>query len=301
MSNIVGLDLGGTNIKAVSLVQQPDGPVVATTATAPTLGHLGPESIVARLVDAAHAVGSASGATPRAVGVTVPGAFDAASGTIRLLPNLPGWEDFELGRELGSALETPVFIVNDSQAFTLAEGQLGAGRGQRVVAGLTLGTGIGGGILIDGILHTGPSGSAGEFGHQTIVMGGTPCGCGSTGCLEALARPPAVAAAAGYDDFAATVEAYRDGDRRAIEAIDAMVDHLATGVANILTVLGPDRVVIGGGAAQADFVVDAIARTAPSRAPLVDPNAVSIVAAALGTESGAVGAALHAAAGGLTS
>jgi glucokinase len=301
MSTIVGLDLGGTNIKAVALGHGPDGPFVDEATTTPTLGHLGPESVVARLVDAARGVGSAAGTTPEAVGVTVPGAFEAASGTIRLLPNLPGWEGFELRRQLASALETPVFIVNDSQAFTLAAGQLGAGRGQRVVAGLTLGTGIGGGILIDGILHTGPSGSAGEFGHQTVVMGGTPCGCGGTGCLEALARPPAVAAAAGYDDFAATVEAYLDGDRQAIAAIDAMVDHLATGVANILTVLGPDRLVIGGGAAQADFVVDAIARMAPSRAPLVDPDEVSIVAAALGTESGAIGAALHAAVGGLTS
>jgi glucokinase len=303
MNHVVGLDLGGTNIKAVALGADPEGPSLVASRSAPTLGHLGAEAVVARLADAARDV-FAAGSTdpgPTAVGVTVPGAFDAATGTVRLLPNLPGWEGVELVRELEQLLDAPVFLVNDSQAFTLAEGRIGAGRGARMIAGLTLGTGIGGGILIDGVLHTGPSGSAGEFGHQTIVSNGPECGCGRHGCLESVARPPAVAARAGYEDFEATVQAHRAGDTAATEAIDAMIDHLSTGVGNILTMLGPDVVVIGGGAAQADLVVDAVARIAPTRAPLVDSDVVSIVAAALGTESGAIGAALHAAGGGRTS
>lgn len=294
--SIVGLDLGGTNIKAALVVLAAGTPEVARTLTRPTDGHVGPHAVVERLAQAAGAVADTGDPSARGferVGVTVPGTYDASTGTVLTLPNLPGWEGVPIVDLLSTRLNAPVTLLNDSQAFTLAEGLVGAGRGKRVVAGLTLGTGIGGGILIDGRLHVGASGSAGEFGHQTIEFDGPPCGCGQRGCLEALARPPVVAADAGQPDFEATIAAYRAGDQRARAAMEAMVEHLGAGVANILTMLGPDRVVVGGGAAQAGAtLIEPIRAATIRRVSLVGIEAIDIVAASLGHEAGAIGAAL---------
>ena len=135
--------------------------------------------------------------------VGVPGLFDAETGRIELFPNLPGpWRGEPMVEPLAVALGVPVAIINDARAFTLAEARLGAAAGCATVACLVLGTGIGGGIVVDGRLHFGRHGRAGELAHHVVVPGGPACGCGNRGCLEAVASSGALAALAG----AATAE-----------------------------------------------------------------------------------------------
>ena len=197
--------------------------------------------------------------------VGVPGLFDDRSGTIEFLPNLPGpWKGEPMTVPLTESLGVPVAIINDARAFTLAESRVGAAAGCETVAALVLGTGIGGGVVVAGRLHFGRMGRAGELSHQVIVPGGPPCTCGNHGCLEAVAAAGAITHAAGtatvHDAFAAAA----DGDERAEAAIAEVVDYIAIAIANIVTVLVPERVVIGGGVAEAgEALLGPLARPPP--------------------------------------
>jgi glucokinase len=256
----------------------------------------GPDVVVARM---AEAVERAAALRPpiEAVGVGVPGLFDRATGTIRLFPNLPGaWPGFPLRDRLAIAIGRPVELINDARAFTLAEGRLGAGRGCRTVAGVTLGTGVGGGLLVDGRLHLGASGTAGEIGHQTVLPNGPRCGCGNRGCAEALVQASALARIAGRPTVEAIFEGAEAGDPRCREAIGTLARYLGIALANVVTVLVPDRVVIGGGiAAAGDVVLEPIRAAVRERTPLVPPERIDIRVAELGQQAGAIGAALAAA------
>ena len=138
----------------------------------------------------------------------MPGLYDPATGATRFLVNVPGdWAGRPVARPIAAALGRPVSLINDARAFGLAELRLGAGRGAGSMVGLSLGTGVGGVIAVDGRVHLGHDGTAGEVGHQTIDPNGPPCGCGNHGCLEAFARADRIAAACGTDD--------RRGRRRA--------------------------------------------------------------------------------------
>jgi glucokinase len=294
---VLGLDLGGTNIKW-TVLELADSPEPVARGSVPTRADGGPEVVAERMVDAARdAIGRHGPVT--AVGVGVPGLFDLAQGTIELFPNLPGpWPGFPLRDRLASALRLPVTLINDARAFTLAEGRLGAGRGCPTVICLTLGTGIGGGVMVDGRLHTGANGRAGEIAHQVVRPDGPLCGCGNRGCVEPLAQASTLARLAGRPTAAAVYAGAAAGDERCRAAIAETAGWIGIALANVIAVLDPDRIVIGGGIAGAgQAVIDPIrAATRAHVSPLV-PTELDIVGAALGAEAGAIGAALAAAGG----
>lgn len=295
MTVYLGIDLGGTNIKGAAVSVTPGGSKILETASAPTKASEGPNAVTevmasvgAELMDR---VGPAQG-----VGVGVPGLFDFATGEIVFFTNLPGpWEGFPLRARIADALELPATLINDARAFTLAEATLGAGAGCRTIACITLGTGIGGGLFINGQLHFGAYGIGGELGHQTVMPTGPRCGCGNPGCMEAISRPPAIAERAGFASFEELVAAANEGNEKAVAAIDEATTYLGIGLANIVTVIGPERIVIGGGGASAgDAFIAQIRDKVRARVTLVPPDQIEIVPASLGSTAGAVGAALAA-------
>ena len=266
-SRYLGIDVGGTNSKlaVVEAGDPPDpGPRLLATASIPT-GTGDPGEVMGRLAAAGAELVAGQGPVV-AAGVGVPGLFDEGSGRIVLLPNLPAaWTGQAFRDPLAGRLGVPVALINDARAFTLAESRMGAAAGCPTVVCLTLGTGVGGGVVVDGRLRFGPSGRAGELGHQVIELDGPRCGCGNRGCVEA---------------FAAVREA---------------VGRLAVGIANLVTVLWPERVVVGGGVAAAgDQLFGPLRAAVAAAAPLVDPASYTIVPAALGPGAGAIGAALWA-------
>jgi glucokinase len=290
----LGLDVGGTNCKLAVLNLDGDRRELLATAAIPT-GAGDPADVLARLAAAAADVVAAAGPVG-AAGVGLPGLFDEDSGRVVLLPNLPpSWTGQEIAGTLGERLGVPVALINDARAFTLAESRMGAAAGCPTVVCLTLGTGVGGGVVVDGRLRFGPSGRAGELGHQVIEVGGPPCGCGNRGCVEAFASGAALCRLGGRDTPEAVFAAAAGGDERAAAAVGEVVGRLAVGIANLVTVLWPERVVVGGGVAAAgEGMLGPLRAAVAAAAPLVDPGAYEIVPAALGPAAGAIGAALWA-------
>jgi glucokinase len=290
----LGIDVGGTRCKLAVLEVAGDRPELLATATLATgAGEPGP--VLARLAAAGAGLAAEHGPLA-AAGVGLPGLFDEASGRVVLLPNLPAaWTGQEVASPLAGRLGVPVALINDARSFTLAESRMGAAAGCATVVCLTLGTGVGGGVVVDGRLRHGPHGRAGELGHQVIDPDGPPCGCGNRGCVEALAAGPALSRLGGRSSPRAVFRAAAGGDQRAAAAVRTVVGHLATGIANLVTVLWPERVVVGGGVAAAGEQLFGPLRAAvAAAAPLVDPAAYEIVPAALGPGAGAIGAALWA-------
>ena len=294
-SRHLGVDLGGTNIKTAVVERDAGGWRVAASASTPTGAHDGPDAVVARLV--AAAAGALRDSPADGVGLAVPGLFDAGTGEIVLFPNLPGaWAGRPVVAELEAGLGLPVALVNDARAGTLAETRLGAAAGCTTVVCLMLGTGVGGGVVVDGRLHVGPHGRAGEIGHQVLVVDGEPCGCGNRGCLEAYASAAVLSGLGGRTTPEEVVAAARVGDELARAALETVAARLAHGLANVVTVLLPERVVVGGGVAAAgELLLGPLRRELARRAPLVSADWYDVVPAAVGPLAGAVGAALFSA------
>jgi glucokinase len=294
VTRYLGLDVGGTNGKLAVLEDDGDHRELVATATILT-GPGDPADVLARLAAAATELVAAAGPVA-AAGVGLPGLFDEANGRVVFLPNLPeAWTGQAVAGPLAGRLGVPVALLNDARAFTLAESRMGAAAGCPTVVCLTLGTGVGGGVVVDGRLRFGPSGRAGELGHQVIEVGGPPCGCGNRGCVEAFAAGAALCRLGGRDSPEAVFAAAAAGDERAAEAVREVVGRLAVGIANLVTVLWPERVVVGGGVAAAgERLFGPLRAAVAASAPLVDPDAYEIVPAALGPVAGAIGAALWA-------
>ncbi|HEX6298945.1 MAG TPA: ROK family protein [Acidimicrobiia bacterium] len=288
----LGLDLGGTNIKVVALTNDSDEFEVVSKDSVETRATEGPEAVTENIIDAGRV--AMATADIDTLGLGVPGHFDQDTGQVLLFPNLPGdWRGFPLRGRIEDSLGLTPRMINDARAFTLAEGTLGAGRGCSTVACITLGTGVGGGLMIDGRLHRGAFGVAGELGHQTVLPDGPLCGCGNRGCVEALVRADVLASSAGRSTASAVFEGARGGDKRCIAAVSQMAEFLGIGLANVVTLFGPDRIVVGGGIAEAgDLVLGPIEAAVKRRVTLVPTDAIDIVPAAFGRFAGAVGAAL---------
>jgi glucokinase len=293
-SRHLGLDLGGTNIKWVVLERKDgdwrslDRDQVATPAAD------GPDAVVSRLASVgAEAIRRSPGVST--VGIGIPGLYDPAAGTTRFLVNVPGaWAGKPVAPPVGAALGLPAFLINDARAFGLAELRIGAGRGASSMIGLTLGTGVGGVIAVDGRVHEGHDGTAGEIGHQTIDPDGPWCGCGNRGCLEAFARADQIAAACGTPTAEEGFARARAGDPRAIEGLAQVGRYLGIGIANMVTVISPDKVVIGGGiSAAVDLLLGPIGDELRRRVHTTSLDEVEVVTAELGTWAGAIGAAIH--------
>ncbi len=312
---IIGVDLGGTNVVVGAL--SADGAQQFGMHSIPTRADLGADAVVERIVELVERVVTetltATGATRSqvlGVGIGSPGPLSRESGIVILTPNL-GWTNFPLRDRIADAVQLPATLDNDANCATLGEWWLGAARGAKHVVGLTIGTGIGGGIILDGRLFHGVSDVAGEIGHTTIDANGRRCGCGNYGCLEAYASGPAIAnrareALAGGEPSvmpsavggdltrltAATVyDSAKRGDRLAQEVVRETARILGIGIANLLNIFNPDVVVLAGGVTQAgDQLFEPMRAEVRRRAfkPAVD--ACRIVPGALQGNAGVIGA-----------
>lgn len=312
---IVGVDLGGTNIAAGAMPT--DGTREIAMRMAPTQAEQGSTAVVERIVmmieDVIAQTRIETGAERSdflGVGIGAPGPLDRLRGMVIVTPNL-GWRDFPLRDEVGSRVNLPATLDNDANCATLGEFWCGAARGGRHVMGLTIGTGIGGGLILDGKLYHGASDVAGEIGHTTIDATGRRCKCGNYGCLEAYASGPAIAERArevldvdgdsillGLVDgdmsritAQSVFEASKRGDLVALEVVRDTAHFLGVGISNLLNIFNPDTVVIAGGVTQAgEQLFEPLRAEVRRRAfkPAVD--ACRIVPGALPLSAGVVGA-----------
>ena len=290
----LGLDLGGTNIKWVVAQQAEDGWSSVDRGAVATEAMEGPTAVIRRLTEVgAEAITRYPEVAT--VGVGVPGLYDPEAGTIRFLPNLPGaWSGQPVARAVAAELDRPAHLVNDARAFGLAELRLGAGRGVSAMIGLTIGTGVGGVVALDGRVYQGRDGTGGELGHQTIDPDGPWCGCGNRGCLEAFTRADQIAVACGTPTADEAVSRARANDPRAVDGIAQIGRYLGIGIANMVAVLTPERIVIGGGVSSAaDLFFGPIWSELRRRVHTTSLDGLEIVAAELGTWAGAIGAAVH--------
>ena len=299
------VDLGGTKI-ACALATA--GQRVIAERTIPTDSHEGPEAVLERIGALVNSLAAGSGARPAALGIGVPGLVDLARGVTRFLPNFPTqWRDVPLRERLEPRIGCPVYLLNDVRAATLGELTFGHGRSVKTMAFFALGTGIGGGIVVDGVLRLGPLGAAGELGHQTVLPDGPLCGCGNRGCLEALASGPAVAAEgvrlllsgqapklheiAGGDPSRVTPKkmaaAAEAGDAAVREALIRATGYLGIGVANIVTAIHPELIVLGGGMADlGPLLFDTVRDTVRRRVRMFPVDDVRIEPSLLGEKAG---------------
>jgi len=294
----LGLDLGATNLKW-AVVDHADGTwTTVARDQVPTRLVADPEAVPASVVAqlAEVAVAAIAGWGPvLSIGIGIPGLYDPATGCARFLPNIPGpWAGHPVAGPVADATGVAAHLINDARAFGLAELRLGAGRGASSMVGLTLGTGVGGVFAVDGRVHLGHDGTGGELGHQTIDPDGPWCGCGNRGCMEAFARADQIAAACGTDTAEEAVHAARAGDARALAGLADVGRYLGIGIANMIAVITPDRIVIGGGiSAAGDLLFEPIWAEVRRRVHITSLEPVTLVAAELGTWAGSIGAAVH--------
>jgi len=305
---IVGIDLGGTQMRAV--LAEADGTVLARYKTL-TIPEEGPAAVMERIVAGVQVVmGQAGGRRPRGIGVGSPGPLDPWTGVVLAAPNL-GWYNVPLKATLENRLGLPVVVGNDANAAALAEWRFGAGKGIDNLVYMTVSTGIGGGIISDGHLLLGSHGLAGEIGHTTVEAHGPRCKCGNVGCLEALASGPAIARAAitrlragessgiparvqgDLDQVTAAVvaAAAHDGDALARDVIEGAAFYIGVAVVNLIHLVEPQLILIGGGVAHiGDLLFDTIRSTVRVRALACMAQGVRIEQAALGDDAGMLGA-----------
>ncbi len=314
-SPVVGVDLGGTKILAA--VVDREGRIVARLKHK-TRAERGPEAVIAHLVEICRQVVRKAGLAWEeigGVGVGAPGPMDPDSGVVYHPPNLPGWEEVPLGPRLAEALQLPVYLENDVNLGTLGEHALGAGRGSRDMVGIFVGTGVGGGVILDGRLHGGMRHAAGEVGHMVVLAEGPVCGCGKRGCLESVASRTAIVRdirlgiAAGRQSLipqmtggnperltsGVLARAWRRGDPLVREVMGRAQFYLGVGVASIVNLIDPEVIVFGGGVVEAlgDEFLEPIRVTA--RQYFIqqrEAERVRIVTAALGDRAGVLGAAV---------
>ncbi len=310
MKLAIGVDLGGTNIKGG--VVNEEGRILGQ-AEAPTLATEGPEAVMARI---ARMIGDLRGRAPGSllgVGIGSPGPLDPEDGIIYTMPNLPGWENFPMKRKLEEKVRLPVIVENDANCAALAENWKGAGQGAKTMILLTLGTGIGGGIVRDGALVNGNHVSAGEVGHMVINFDGPKCGCGNHGCLEAycgaggivartralLDKPGTVSVMREWSEDggealtpAMVSRAANEGDGVALSVLRETGRLLGIGIITLTHLFAPDIVVLGGGVAAAGEVLFVAVREEVKRRAMPPANErVRILPAAMGNSAGVVGAA----------
>jgi glucokinase len=295
VSRHLGLDLGGSAIKGVVLERSGDSYAELAKTVVDTRRGAEPARIVTQLGDVGRLLADESGGVDT-VGITIPGTFDLASGVAHFVTNLGGaaWQGVQVRDPVLDALGAPTSLINDARAFGFAESRLGAARGCDTAVFYTLGTGVGGAVVVGQRLRLG-YGSAGELGHMTVDAspGAPTCGCGNRGCVEAHVRASAIARAGGRETAEEVVEAARAGHRQARDALADAGRWLGIAIANMVLVLNPERVVIGGGAADAGDLILEPAREELRRRVRVPPlDRTEVVRAELGYEAGSIGAAL---------
>jgi glucokinase len=311
MSTAVGVDLGGTNIEVAAV---DDHHKVVERHRVPTPE--GPDAIITAIADGVRSLKVGA----KAVGVGAPGPI--SKGVILTAPNLVGFsEPVPLAERLGQAVQVPVVVENDANAGVIGEWVAGAGRGSSYLLGVWLGTGVGGGLVLDGRPFRGAFGGAGEFGHMCIRQGGALCGCGRRGCIEAYAgranmeRFVETAVASGRPTLLTQIKAEKGrdrltsgiwakaldkGDDLATQVMDEAVAALGAGIGAAINLVDLDRIIIGGGLAE-KLGKDLVGRIEKATQPFVmTPGKRAFVVAELGDDAGVVGAASLARAAALT-
>ncbi|MBJ6800713.1 ROK family protein [Geomonas propionica] len=288
----IGVDLGGSNLRFALVDRQ--GRVLARSAE-PTLPAAGLESLMTRLLSGVERLrqqAARMGAGTVALAVGVPGLV-CSDGVVRASVNVPVLEGVPLARELAGATGMPVAALNDANACALGEKNYGAGRDYRSLIALTLGTGVGSGLILDGKLWTGVDGAAGEFGHIPVEPEGRPCGCGGRGCLEQYASAGAIAR--GGDDAAAVACRAQQGDAAALALFAEAGRYLGIAAAGVVNLLNLEAVILCGGVARSfDLLVPALRRELEARTFPVSGGRVRVEQGILGDDAGVLGAAVAA-------
>lgn len=287
----IGVDVGGTAVKLG--VCDAAGRVLARRSI-PTDAAAGPERLLDRIAEAAGALVAATGPA-RACGVGIPGPLDPERRTLLRANHLPGWADVAIPELLASRLGVPVLLENDANCAAWGELQGGIGRGARSLVLFTLGTGVGGGVVLDGRLWTGEAGAAGALGHLVVDPTGRRCACGQRGCLEQYASASAVAHRSGRGSAEAAFAAAAEGEPEAVAAVIAAADALAVAAAAVIHLLQPALVVLGGGmAAAGDALLAPVREGVRRRVRAVWLERTRVERTALGGDAGWIGAALWA-------
>ncbi len=310
---IVGVDLGGTNVK-IAVVSR-DKRILAKDSR-PTHAERGPEGVMDVMEEGVRHVLEAAGVTMDevlAVGFGAPGPLNWQTGVVYRLPNLPGWKDVPLAQTMRERLGATCFLDNDANAAAYGEYWLGAGQGTQSMVVLTLGTGVGGGVVVFGKLLRGIDGTAAELGHLKVQRGGRLCGCGQRGCLEAYASVSGMVKTAIEALLEASGEsvlkemaggemenvtgrmisdAAEQGDPVALRVFEETAAWLGLGIGSIINYQNPERVVLCGGMiAAGDLLFTPVREAARANCFKVPGRRCEIVPAGLGGDSGVLGAA----------
>ena len=305
--HVVGIDIGGTKLATVAA---DNSGKILSKVRRPTRADKGPEYAIKLLFEMVGETIVQAGLEQNAIsaiGVSCGGPLDTKTGVVYSPPNLPGWDAFPLKARLESEFQIPAVIENDANASALAEYRFGGGKGHDAVLYMTMSTGIGGGIVIDGKIYHGANDSAGEVGHQILLPDGPLCGCGKRGCLEALCSGPAIARRAkeaihkesntailtladGCIDAVKSehvLAAACQGDALALKLVDETAYYMGWGIANLVNILNPDIVLLGTIAiAAGDLLLEPIRKTVSDFAMTRPAEAVKIMPAQLGDSLG---------------
>lgn len=302
------VDLGGTKIACALATAQGQ---ILVQKTAPTHAHDGPAAVLMRIAALVNDLASEVGQRPASLGMGVPGLADIETGDVLFLPNLPTqWRGVPAASTLQPLIGCPIYLLNDVRLATLGELVFGHGRTEGNLIFFAVGTGIGGGFTIDGKLFLGPMGASAEFGHMTVVPDGPACSCGSQGCLETYAGGPAITAQGvrlllagqttrlyeivGGNPAAVTpremARAAAEGDEGVRTVLVRAAEYLGIGVANVVSVLHPGLVVLGGGVAEiGDLLFDTVRATIRRRVGAFPTGDIDVVPSQLGVNAGLLG------------
>ena len=318
MKKYIGCDLGGTNMRA-AIVDVENGSMLYQMSI-PTQARDGHEAVMRRMAGLFTQMIEWAGMKNEdigGIGIGVPGVLDLEKGETIFLPNLPGtWPHVPVSDTIAKLTGLRVALLNDVRSITNGEWLFGAGRGVDTLVVFAIGTGIGGGLVINSQLHLGIGGTAGELGHMTIDYTGPRCGCGNYGCLETYASGPAIAAmgmkavAQGLTTQISTLCNYdlnkinpeliataaRAGDETALDIYERAGFALGIAAANICVAIGPRRVIIAGGVSQVgDLLLSPVRRTLRERVTVMPVEQVDVVQSQLGNDAGVIGSACWAA------
>jgi glucokinase len=311
---VVGVDLGGTKILAGVFDSAMECIGTAKLSTKSQRGTVAVIARIERCVRDAIDEADLSLKNVAAIGIGAPGAVNFDEGSVIFAPNLEGWKDVPLKKDLEKELGVPVFVENDANIAVLGVHVTELKAKPKNVVGIFVGTGIGGGLILDGELYSGFNHTAGEIGHMVIDVNGPKCGCGNKGCFEALASRTAIfqRIKAGVKDGEKTMltemlgesledlrsgdlrKAMRRGDKFVTKVINEVAEYIGLGIANLVNILGPDVVVLGGGVMEAlsDEMLGTIAKTAKEHAMPGTMKGVDIIASKLGDNAGITGGAV---------
>lgn len=312
--HVIAVDLGGTKIEAALI--SPTGQILGRERV-PTMAAAGQTQVIKQIylgIDNLRAQTNVDTAEIAGICIAAAGPVDMDRGIITTAPHLPGWQSVPLGKIIGERYQIESFLINDAKAAVLGEHRFGAGRGVNNFICITLGTGIGGGIIINGKLYFGQNGAAGEMGHMTIDNHGLKCACGNTGCWETLASGSAIARETtrrlaagevsllrallknGADAVTASMvgEAARQNDPLALNVIAWAAGHLGTGLVNLVNIFNPEMIAIGGGLAKiGPRLLDPAIALVRQRAFKLMADNVKIVPSKLGDDIAVMGAAAY--------